>query len=191
MPACSALVPHAPERPRPHPDQPERRCRGNRTVSRRGGEAAAPFIACGSLHARPSFPVELDSSWSTDPASVMVVRRRVFKTRVPDTTNERSQRGLRMRADDSSGHTRGHATASSLAGRHRGSCIVCQAPVGQADICCSLRCAAQAQQELERNVARVYRLRRANRANDALYLLMARNGQLSQALMRWRSPVPG
>lgn len=92
--------------------------------------------------------------------------------------------------DDPSHHSNGHSTSASTTSL-AGLCVVCQAPAGEADMCCSLRCAVKAQQELDRNVVHVYRLRRARSGSDHLHQLMARNGQLSQALMRWRSPRHG
>jgi predicted nucleic acid-binding Zn ribbon protein len=90
----------------------------------------------------------------------------------------------------SMGHRRDAPDAASApridASHGEASCLMCSAPTSEADSCCSLACAEQAQRELRHNVANLRLLRLDDAASERRLRLAERNGRLSSALLRYR-----
>lgn len=80
-----------------------------------------------------------------------------------------------------SAETAGNGTAESAL-----HCVVCSGPSEQAESCCSLDCATQAERELRANTTRIRRVNGDPAAVDLRRTIAERNGRLTSALLRWR-----
>jgi hypothetical protein len=74
-------------------------------------------------------------------------------------------------------------------GRDEPLCVVCAARTPEFDACCSLECVKAAAREVKRNLAVLRKLRSPDVPSETRLRLAERNGRLSSALLRWRSPT--